>query len=153
MQARCTSEGTIIYRYPNPSNESGLVYGVLPPGNMLIKTGTSNKQGIDSTCSAVSGASMKTISAPDSTIDCAREIAISNPSIAIASVLPMIKKSSARRTFTADSILRHIESFEISDLPSRCPQRFGKLWSSICTPLIPAASNIWTIRRTCWVSP
>ena len=120
---------------------------------MLIKTGTSNKRGINSTCSTVSGASITTTSAPESTIDCAREIAMSNPSIAIASVLPMIKKSSARRAFTADSILRHIESFEMSDLPSRWPQRFGKPWSSMCTPLIPAASNILTIRRTCWVSP
>ncbi len=44
-------------------------------------------------------------------------------------------------------------SSSTTDLPSRWPQRFGLIWSSMWVPARPASSSVWIVRATFIGSP
>ena len=99
--------------------------GVLPPITMLTSCGQGRRP-IAAICSGVVGASTKPTSAPASRKACARSIAASKPSTAIASVRATIIRSGSVRASTAALILPTISAAGITSLPSKWPQRFGK---------------------------
>ena len=80
-------------------------------------------------------------------------MAASSPSQAMASVRAMIISSGSCRAWQATLIFVHISPASTSVLSSRCPQRLGKAWSSICRAATPALSNARTVRSTFAVPP
>ena len=65
----------------------------------------------------------------------------------------MTSVSGSARVATAARILSTISSTGITSLPSMCPQRFGKTWSSIWIAPAPARSISWTVRFTPAIAP
>ena len=75
------------------------------------------------------------------------------PSTARMSVRAMIRKFGSRRASTAARMRLIAVSSSTTALPSRCPQRFGLIWSSMCVPARPASSSVWIVRATFIGSP
>ena len=129
-------------------NSAASIVGVLPPITTFTSCGTDSAAGIRAISSMLSGASMKVMSAPASMKRWARSMALSNPSIARASVRAMIRKSSFIRASTAALTLEAASAAGITALPLKCPHFFGMSWSSSWIALAPARSSERTVCRT-----
>ena len=103
--------------------------------------------------SAVERPSGKIMSAPASRYAIPLRIASSRSTTERASVLAMIRKSPWPFAETAALMFSTIRSVVTSFLPSRCPHRFGKTWSSRCIPAAPARSYSCTARTIISSSP
>jgi hypothetical protein len=80
-------------------------------------------------------------------------MASSMPFTAAASVRAAMTNAGSLLAETAALIRLTASPGETTSLPSRCPQRLGLTWSSMCIPATPASSRTWTVRATFIGSP
>jgi hypothetical protein len=141
---------TLTPRFSSVLASSSLL---LPNSVMLARIGTSTAARNRSKSASPAMASGKIRSAPASAKAFARSIASPMPFTAAASVRAAMTKAGSRRAATAALIRRTAVSRSVTSLPSRCPQRLGLTWSSMCSPATPASSRTATVRAAFIGSP
>ena len=115
---------------------------------MLATSGPGTLSAIRRISSRLSGASMKTASAPFSLKATPRRMASSMPRAWRASVRATMNRSPSPRAAAAALSFFRYSSRGTTCLPLMWPQRLGHTWSSRNMPAAPARDSSFTVRTT-----